>query len=92
MPIVLVTGAVTIYTGRLPKRYRAKALVASTTPSGNHEVMVRGTFANVRLRNQLAPGTEGGMTLHLPDGEQTEIFDAAERSNAAEGEGAPRSP
>ncbi len=51
---------------------------------GNHEVMVRGTFANVRLRNQLAPGTEGGITLHLPDGEQTEIFDAAERY-AAEG-------
>jgi len=51
---------------------------------GNHEVMVRGTFANVRLRNQLAPGTEGGITLHLPDGEQTSIFDAAERY-AAEG-------
>ena len=44
---------------------------------GNHEVMMRGTFANVRLRNQLAPGTEGGVTLHLPDGEQTSIFDAA---------------
>ena len=51
---------------------------------GNHEVMVRGTFANVRLRNQLAPGTEGGITLHLPDGEQMAIFDAAERY-AAEG-------
>ena len=46
---------------------------------GNHEVMIRGTFANVRLRNQLAPGTEGGVTLHLPDGEQTTIYDAAER-------------
>jgi len=46
---------------------------------GNHEVMVRGTFANVRLRNQLAPGTEGGVTLHLPDGEATTIYDAAER-------------
>jgi aconitate hydratase len=44
---------------------------------GNHEVMVRGTFANVRLRNQLAPGTEGGVTRHLPDGEQLSIFDAA---------------
>src|SRR6202034_4195807 len=44
---------------------------------GNHEVMMRGTFANVRLRNQLAPGTEGGVTLHLPDGEQTSIYDAA---------------
>ncbi len=46
---------------------------------GNHEVMVRGTFANVRLRNQLAPGTEGGITLHLPDGEQTTIYEAAVR-------------
>jgi aconitate hydratase len=44
---------------------------------GNHEVMMRGTFANVRLRNRLAPGTEGGFTLHLPDGEQMTIFDAA---------------
>jgi aconitate hydratase len=54
------------------------------TRRGNHEVMVRGTFANVRLRNQLAPGTEGGFTLHLPDGEQTTIYEAAERY-AAEG-------
>jgi aconitate hydratase len=46
---------------------------------GNHEVMMRGTFANVRLRNQLAPGTEGGVTLHLPDGEEMAIFDAAMR-------------
>ena len=46
---------------------------------GNHEVMVRGTFANVRLRNQLAPGTEGGITVHFPDGEQTTIFEASER-------------
>jgi aconitate hydratase len=46
---------------------------------GNHEVMVRGTFANIRLRNQLAPGTEGGVTLHLPGGEQTTIFDASLR-------------
>jgi aconitate hydratase len=44
---------------------------------GNHEVMVRGTLANIRLRNQLAPGTEGGWTLHLPDGEQTTIYDAS---------------
>ncbi|MGH9535592.1 MAG: aconitate hydratase AcnA [Terriglobales bacterium] len=44
---------------------------------GNHEVMVRGTFANVRLRNLLAPGTEGGWTRHLPDGAQMTIFDAA---------------
>ena len=46
---------------------------------GNHEVMVRGTFANVRLRNQLAPGTEGGWTRHLPDGEVMTIYDASIR-------------
>ena len=50
---------------------------------GNDRVMVRGTFANVRLRNQLAPGTEGGVTIHLPSGEQMSIFDAAERYKAA---------
>src|SRR5689334_14163955 len=44
---------------------------------GNHEVMMRGTFANIRLRNQLAPGTEGGVTRHLPDGEEMSIYDAA---------------
>src|SRR5207245_1881497 len=44
---------------------------------GNHEVMMRGTFANIRLRNLLAPGTEGGWTLHLSDGEKMTIFDAA---------------
>jgi aconitate hydratase len=49
---------------------------------GNHEVMVRGTFANIRLRNKLAPGTEGGVTRHLPDGEATTIFEAAERYRA----------
>jgi aconitate hydratase len=46
---------------------------------GNDEVMVRGTFANVRLRNLLAPGTEGGVTRHLPDGQQMSIYDAAMR-------------
>jgi len=46
---------------------------------GNHEVMMRGTFANVRLRNLLAPGTEGGWTRHLPDGEQMSTYDAAMR-------------
>ena len=44
---------------------------------GNHEIMMRGTFANIRLRNLLAPGTEGGVTRHLPDGEQMSIYDAA---------------
>jgi aconitate hydratase len=49
---------------------------------GNHEVMLRGTFANIRLRNLLAPGTEGGLTRHLPDGEQMTIFDASQRYQA----------
>jgi aconitate hydratase len=44
---------------------------------GNHEVMIRGTFANIRLRNQLAPGTEGGVTTALPSGEQMSIYDAS---------------
>ena len=46
---------------------------------GNHEVMVRGTFGNIRLRNHLANGKEGYYTVHLPDGEQTTIFEASER-------------
>jgi aconitate hydratase len=49
---------------------------------GNHEVMLRGTFANIRLRNQLAPGTEGGVTRHLPSGETMSIYDAAVRYQA----------
>jgi len=50
---------------------------------GHDEVMVRGTFANVRLRNQLAPGTEGGFTTYLPTGEVTSIFDASQRYQAS---------
>ncbi len=46
---------------------------------GNHEVMMRGTFANIRLRNQLVPGTEGGVTVHIPSGEEMSIYDAAMR-------------
>ncbi len=49
---------------------------------GNHEVMVRGTFANVRLRNLLVPGSEGTWTVHVPTGEETTIFEAAERYRA----------
>jgi hypothetical protein len=49
---------------------------------GNHEVMMRGTFANIRLRNKMAPGTEGGVTLHQPSGEQMSIYDAAMRYQA----------
>ncbi|HEY3955670.1 MAG TPA: aconitate hydratase AcnA [Streptosporangiaceae bacterium] len=45
---------------------------------GNHEVMIRGTFGNIRLRNQLAPGTEGGVTVKLPEGEQTSIYEASQ--------------
>ena len=44
---------------------------------GNHEVMMRGTFANIRIKNQMVPGVEGGVTLHQPDGEQMAIYDAA---------------
>jgi aconitate hydratase len=46
---------------------------------GNHEVMVRGTFANIRLRNEMVPGVEGGFTVHLPEGRQTTIFEASEQ-------------
>jgi aconitate hydratase len=49
---------------------------------GNHEVMVRGTFANVRLRNQLVPNLEGGFTRHLPDSEEMSIFDASQKYQA----------
>jgi aconitate hydratase len=49
---------------------------------GNHEVMMRGTFANIRLRNLLAPGTEGGWTRHQPSGEQMSIFDASKKYRA----------
>ena len=51
---------------------------------GNHEVMVRGTFANVRLRNRLVPGVEGGFTSHFPDREQMTVFDASEKYRAEE--------
>jgi aconitate hydratase len=46
---------------------------------GNHEVMVRGTFANIRLKNLLVPGVEGGVTAHLPDGARSSIFEASEQ-------------
>src|SRR5699024_1718158 len=49
---------------------------------GNHEVMIRGTFANIRLRNELVPGVEGGETRYLPTGEQMSIFDAAQKYQA----------
>jgi len=49
---------------------------------GNHEVMMRGTFANIRLRNEMVPGSEGGITRHLPDGAVMSIYDAAMRYQA----------
>jgi len=49
---------------------------------GNHEVMMRGTFANIRLRNLLVPGTEGGVTIHVPSGAQMSIYDAAMKYKA----------
>ena len=51
---------------------------------GNHEVMMRGTFANIRIRNEMAPGTEGGETIHYPSGEAMSIYDAAMRYQAEE--------
>jgi aconitate hydratase len=53
---------------------------------GNHEVMMRGTFANIRIRNEMVPGTEGGYTKHIPSGDQLSIYDAAMRY---QGEGTP---
>ena len=49
---------------------------------GNHEVMVRGTFANVRIKNLMVPGVEGGVTIYQPDGERMSIYDAAMRYQA----------
>ena len=49
---------------------------------GNHEVMMRGTFANIRIRNQVAPGTEGGVTTYLPTGEVMSIYDASMKYQA----------
>ena len=49
---------------------------------GNHEVMMRGTFANIRIRNEMVPGVEGGVTKHIPSGETLAIFDAADRYRA----------
>ena len=49
---------------------------------GNHEVMMRGTFANIRIRNQVAPGTEGGVTTYLPTGEDESIYDASMKYQA----------
>src|SRR5690606_24595124 len=50
---------------------------------GNHEVMMRGTFANIRIKNKMVPGVEGGITRHVPSGEQMPIYDAAMRYKEA---------
>ena len=58
-------------------RRRARDFNSYGARRGNHEVMMRGTFANIRLRNQLAPGTEGGWTTYQPDGDVVTIYDAS---------------
>ncbi|HUQ21886.1 MAG TPA: hypothetical protein VM049_02630, partial [Gaiellaceae bacterium] len=68
------TGRYLIAQGVLPKDFNSYG-----SRRGNHEVMVRGTFANVRLKNLLVPGSEGTWTVYLPDGDEMTIFDASER-------------
>lgn len=72
IPLNSPAGKYLIQHGVSPKEFNSFG-----SRRGNHEVMMRGTFGNIRLRNLLAAGTEGGITLHLPDGEQMPIFDAA---------------
>ena len=72
IPVDSPAGRYLIAQGVQPKDFNSYG-----SRRGNHEVMVRGTLANIRLRNQLAPGTEGGWTVHLPDGAQMMIYDAS---------------
>ncbi len=65
-----------------PRAYRPWTSIPMARGRGNHEVMMRGTFANIRLRNLLVPGTEGGVTVHIPSGEQMSIFDASVKYKA----------
>ena len=74
IPVDSPAGKYLIAQGVAPKDFNSYG-----ARRGNHEVMVRGTLANIRLRNQLAPGTEGGYAIHLPDGEQMFIYDASMR-------------
>jgi len=74
IPVNSPAGQYLISLGVAPKDFNSYG-----SRRGNHEVMVRGTLANVRLRNQLAPGTEGGWTTYLPDCEQMFIYDASTR-------------
>ena len=66
----------------IAKRVRALDFNSYGSRRGNHEVMMRGTFANIRLRNEMAPGTEGGITRHMPDGAQMPIYEAAMKYRA----------
>src|SRR2546423_4576558 len=59
-----------------------KVFNSSGARRGNHEVMMRGTFANIRIKNKLVPGIEGGITKHIPSGEVMPIYDAAMRYKA----------
>ena len=74
IPVDSPAGAYLTATGVSPRDFNSYG-----ARRGNHEVMMRGTFANIRLRNRLAPGTEGGWTLYQPDGELMTIYDAAMR-------------
>ena len=65
------------------RRAAGRTSTRTARAAGNHEVMMRGTFANTRLRNQLAPGTEGGWTTYQPDGDVMTIYDAAMQYKAA---------
>ena len=78
IPVNSPAGQYLIAQGVAPKDFNSYG-----ARRGNHEVMVRGTLANVRLRNQLAPGTEGGWTTYLPDSEQMFIYDASTRYQQA---------
>src|SRR5579885_2579464 len=78
IPVNSPAGQYLIAQGVAPKDFNSYG-----ARRGNHEVMVRGTLANVRLRNQLAPGTEGGWTTYLPDCEQMFIYDASTRYQQA---------
>jgi aconitate hydratase len=72
IPVDSPAGKYLIAEGVEPKNFNSYG-----SRRGNHEVMIRGTFANIRLRNKLAPGTEGGWTTKLPENKQTTIYDAA---------------
>ncbi len=61
----------------LERQIRPNAFNSYGSRRGNHEVMMRGTFANIRIRNEMVPGTEGGFTKHMPDGKQMSVYEAA---------------